>query len=156
MIPGSCAAPHSSEEHPRAGAHLRVSRSPSTLGHWTCGGAQSPQSGSRVRPAYGGCTTPPATDTHPGPCLATRLGTWGASRSWADGEAASSLSQCSPSFLSRFCLGVIHFLLVTALLFSILSSSAFLISCKFLYNHTLPHKHEIITDNFSSCAGIAV
>lgn len=56
------------------------------------------------------------------------------------------------SFLS-FCLGAIHFLLVTALLFSILSSSAFFISCKSLHNHILPPKHEIITDNFSSCAG---
>lgn len=137
-------------------APLSVSLSPSTHGHWACGGAQSPRSGSCVRPGYGGCTMPPATNRHPGPSSATGLGARGASQSLSEGEAASSLSQCSRSFLARFCLGVIHFLLVTALLFSILSSSAFLISCKFLYNHTLPHKHEIITDNFSSCAGIAV
>lgn len=97
-------------------------------------------------------TMPPATDMHPSSCLATGLGFGIPPRSLSDWEAAADSARALELPLS-FCLGAIHFLLVTALLFSILSSGAFLISCKFLYNHTLPPKHEIITDNFSSCAG---
>lgn len=67
------------------------------------------------------------------------------------GEAMGSLTALV--LCVCLCVCVIHFLSATALLFSILSSSAFLISCKFLYNHTLPYEHEIITDNFVSGAG---
>lgn len=134
------------------------------------GVAQTQQNGSGVRPGCGRaggqelcgkappapCLLSPAAHMQPRSWLVTGLGVWDSSGSLSGGGrggAVSSLARRSPSFLSHFCLGVIHFHSATALLFSILSSSAFLISCKFLYNHTLPHKHEIITDNFSACAG---
>lgn len=135
MVPGSYAAPCCSEGHPGGARGLPECQpfSQFTLGHQTCRVAQSPQNRSCLRPGWGevgarGCAAklhwhprgPPATHMQPSSCLATERGVWDSSRSLSDWEAVNSFSQLPPSFISHFCLGVIHFLSVTALLFSIL------------------------------------